>query len=144
MGGLGKFGLALEFKTNELNEFILLNSFGWLKKNEVICLNSVGRFGKVWTCFRVQKNEFNEFIVLLVSYLMLFLTDYTPDLDFQYNVGWMLVGLSSINILTNMIFMTVISLRVVYTRIKNMLIALKRKLKTMGFFKEKKTNTGLK
>ena len=78
---------------------------------------------------------FNETFVMVVAYLMLFLTDFTPDLDFQYNVGWLLVALSLGNLLTNMSYMTIISLVALYKTMKATIPHLKAKFKASKCFK---------
>ena len=70
-----------------------------------------------------------------VAYLVLFLTDFTPDLDLHYNVGWLLVALSIGNLLTNMSFMTIISLIALYKKLKTAIPNLKAKFKASKCFK---------
>ena len=46
---------------------------------------------------------FNESCILLTNYHLYLFTDFTPDSDLQYRVGWSVLGIFCTNIITNMI-----------------------------------------
>jgi hypothetical protein len=48
---------------------------------------------------------FNEISICLASYHLIFFTDFTPDPQFQLNMGWSLIGITTLNIGVNMLVM---------------------------------------
>ena len=70
----------------------------------------------------------NEIFVMVVAHLLLFLTDFTPNLDFQYSVGWFLVGISISNLFVNMSYISLMSLIRICKKFKTIVSNLKRKL----------------
>ncbi len=94
--------------------------------------------------FRPFENEalnrmeiFNEICILLVSYHLFLLTGFNEDYDCQYEVGWSLLGITSTNILVNMIYMLTLSLLIAYKYLKELLTKLYHKLKNPSLSKTK-------
>ena len=52
---------------------------------------------------------FNELCILAASYHLLLFTDYISDPTMQQNVGWSIIGVTTFNIIVNMICMLIVS-----------------------------------
>jgi hypothetical protein len=48
---------------------------------------------------------FNESCILAASYHLFSFTDFVPEPDLQYRIGWSLIGVTVFNIVMNMFFM---------------------------------------
>lgn len=48
---------------------------------------------------------FNELCILGASYHLFLMSDFLPNVDIQYTVGWSLIGITTFNIAANMIVM---------------------------------------
>ncbi len=48
---------------------------------------------------------FNEFCILAAAYHLLLFTDFIESPEFQYKIGWSIVGITTFNIVVNMIVM---------------------------------------
>jgi len=44
---------------------------------------------------------FNELTIMTVGYHLFFLTDYMPDKNYQYSLGYSLIAVTSFNIIIN-------------------------------------------
>mmetsp|Transcript_31778 Transcript_31778/g.43032 ORF Transcript_31778/g.43032 Transcript_31778/m.43032 type:complete len:201 (-) Transcript_31778:643-1245(-) len=54
--------------------------------------------------------RFNEINVLLGSYCLILLTDFNPDREHQYNVGYILLGITTFNMIVNISNVTIVSI----------------------------------
>ena len=48
---------------------------------------------------------FNEVCILAAAYHLLLFTDYIESPEFQYKIGWSIIGITTFNIVVNMIVM---------------------------------------
>jgi hypothetical protein len=65
---------------------------------------------------------FNETSICIASYHLLFFTDFTTEPEFQYKVGWSIIGITTINILVNMLIMvkaTIIKLKFAFRKLRH-------------------------
>ena len=48
---------------------------------------------------------FNEICVLIATYHLFLFTDFVPDPELRYNIGWSIIGVTLVNIVVNMLVM---------------------------------------
>ena len=72
---------------------------------------------------------FNELSIIAINYHLFMLTDYVPNSDIQYQVGWSIIVFTTFNILANMIFTTVVSILRIKDKLKLKLTKLYLRLK---------------
>jgi hypothetical protein len=68
---------------------------------------------------------FNELCILSAALHLFMFTDFTPDPEFQLEVGWSIIGVTTLNIIVNMIVM----IRATAFKIKIGLLRLRAKLR---------------
>lgn len=72
---------------------------------------------------------FNEFCLLDISYHLLLFTDFISSSDEQYTIGFSIIGIALLNILVNMIVMTILTFICLKVVIKNLINKIKIYLK---------------
>ena len=48
---------------------------------------------------------FNEVCVLIATYHLFLFTDFVPDPELRYSIGWSIIGVTIVNIIVNMLVM---------------------------------------
>jgi hypothetical protein len=68
---------------------------------QILSINYIGFVRPMRRWRYTQIEMFNEYILLILSYLLIFFTDYIVDADIKYYCGWGFIGLVIFNILIN-------------------------------------------
>mmetsp|Transcript_34567 Transcript_34567/g.25697 ORF Transcript_34567/g.25697 Transcript_34567/m.25697 type:complete len:150 (-) Transcript_34567:474-923(-) len=59
---------------------------------------------------------FNEFTVLVISYFLIFFTDFSDDKEMEYLLGWVVIVMTLFNILVNLIVIIKLTSRNLYIK----------------------------
>ncbi len=80
---------------------------------------------------------FNEVVLLLIMYSMMCFTDFVPDLETQYGIGYVACSLIVGHLLVNLGIMIITSFKLITLRFKRCIILRKYKLAIIKKKKEK-------
>jgi len=83
---------------------------------------------------------FNEFCILLACTHLFWFTDFVPDPEIQYLLGWSLITVSVLNIIVNMLlmaWMSIPSLKMLYWKLRNKFLEWRIKRKAQAIQKAK-------
>jgi hypothetical protein len=80
---------------------------------------------------------FNEVVLLLIMYTMMCFTDFVPDLETQYGIGYVACSLVVAHLLVNLGIMLTASFRLLTLRFKKCLILRRHKLDIIKKNKER-------
>jgi hypothetical protein len=75
-----------------------------------------------------RMETFNEVVLLLIMYTMMCFTDFVPDLETQYGIGYVACSLVAGHLLVNLAIMLTTSFKLLTLRFKRFLILRKHKL----------------
>ncbi len=64
---------------------------------------------------------FNEICILGAAYHLLTLTNYMDDFDMQYNTGWSLITITALNMIVNIGFMMVFTIKELFGNVSKLL-----------------------
>mmetsp|Transcript_14758 Transcript_14758/g.10662 ORF Transcript_14758/g.10662 Transcript_14758/m.10662 type:complete len:89 (+) Transcript_14758:654-920(+) len=61
---------------------------------------------------------FNEFTVLVISYFLIFFTDFAEDKEMEYRLGWIVIVLTLFNILVNLIIIMKMTIKNLFIKVR--------------------------
>ena len=80
----------------------------------LFCLVFLGLSLPFKTRFKNRLELFNEFTVVTCTLLMMTFTQYVPDVETQYMMGWSMIGVIVFNFLVNLTIIISVAIKLFY------------------------------